>query len=198
MILTFDEPQKLTEHFDVPIDSTSWDKHYEGDSNITPKRGNPHFTLNEALQPSSNLTLPNSGLFLLALEIPHKAIFIGFSERNLVHRLCRYRTVITATNVGHVHSPEKWQIFAKKRFDYFRYQKLDDSCSDVRFVIGQINDSTEFRYFANVIRNNSNGILDEICSRLWNESNSKSVEILNNDVREHDFKYKVVLWSKEI
>ena len=204
MILTFDEPRKLTSDFNVPPDSTSWNKQYEGNSNnITPKRGTPHFKLNEALQPLSNSALPDSGLFLLALEIPHKAIFIGFSENkskksNLIHRLCRYRTVITATNVGHVHSPEKWQIFAKKRFDYFRYQKLDDSCSDVRFVIGQINDSTEFRYFVNVIRNNSNGILDEICSRLWNESNSKSVEILNNDVREHDFKHKVVLWSKEI
>ena len=136
MILTFDEPQKLTEHFDVPIDSTSWDKHYEGDSNITPKRGNPHFTLNEALQPSSNLTLPNSGLFLLALEIPHKAIFIGFSERNLVHRLCRYRTVITATNVGHVHNVTKWRTFAENRFNEFQKQNKKPDCSDVSFMIG--------------------------------------------------------------
>ncbi len=205
MILTFDEPQKLTDYFDVPVDTTNWSKQYESNQPATPKREipEPNFSLKEALKPLSNLALPDSGLFLLALEIPHKAIFIGFSESkskksNIIHRLCRYRTVITATNVGNVHSPEKWQIFAKKRFDYFRYQKLDDSCSDVRFVIGQINDSTEFRYFVNVIRNNSNGILDEICSRLWNESNSKSVEILNNDVREHDFKHKVVIWSKEI
>lgn len=203
MILTFDEPQKLTAHFYVPVDSTDWCNQYEGKNTIIPKRDKPNFSLDEALKPISDLEIPDAGLFLLALEIPHKAIFIGFSESNsknsnIIHRLCRYRTVITATNVGNVHSPKKWQMFAKKRFDYFRYQKLDDSCSDVRFVIGKMNDSTQLQCFVKTIRDNSNGILDGICSRLWNGIDSKSVEILNDNVKQNNFKYKVVLWSKEI
>lgn len=191
MIFTFDEPRKLTDHFDVPVDKTSWTKQYEGKNLVTPKRNKPNFRLDQALKQRSDLQIPDAGLFLLALEIPHKAIFIGFSESysknsNIIHRMSRYRIVITASNVGSVHHTTKLQKFAEKRFDEFQKLNKHDNCLDVSFMIGKIDvenmydqEDERYKHIRRCIKNNSNHLFDDICYFFWHTVPS-NVEFLND------------------
>lgn len=215
MILTFSEPQKFTDHFVVPEDTTSWDGkrnstnnlfYYEKVSkNCIPARDQASFgSINDALKQKSNSKLPKSGLFLLVFEVPYKAIFIGIAvNEDISFRFRKYRTNITGSNVGSgVHSSDNWKKFTRKRFEDFQIINKPDTCSDVRFVIGKIDtelqETDHLEHFRYHLRHNSNGILDEICSRLWTGSNSKNVTILNNDRVQHDFSAQVILWAKEI
>jgi hypothetical protein len=142
MILTFNEPQKLTNFFNVTSDTSSWNTlHKKVGNNQIPDRQQV-FQVTNALELKASIAFPSEyGLFVLTMDIPEKTIFIGLAAENvdapegITQRLKKYRSHITASNLGSgVHHPQKWQTFTKARFNYFQTLNKNDDCSDVRFV----------------------------------------------------------------
>jgi hypothetical protein len=210
MILTFDEPQKLTDYFDVPLDTTSWNMLYRNiPNNIKIPNRQPNFKVSNSLKLKTGVTFPSEyGLFILAMDKP-RAIFIGYAAEDskqpegITNRLKKYRSHITGSNLGNgVHHPEVWQTFTKARFDYFQSLNKVDDCADVRFVIGKMDsiqqEKLPLEYCRYRIVKNSNNIRDEIYSRLWNGGNNGNVICLNDRVQQGKFNGSVILWSKEI
>jgi hypothetical protein len=210
MILTFDKPKKLTDHFDVAIDTTTWEAktdrsgnqfYYEKYKEVSvPTRKIASFnTFSNAIKLKSDLQLPSSGLFLLAFDIPYQAMFIGLAaNEDMFARMQKYQTNIIGSNLGNIiHHPQKWQDFARKRFEHFELLGKPDECSDVRFSIGQItSQETQFKKALEHFRWRITEIKEHyeaIASILWDV---ESVTILNSQSAKGDnFAGSIILWG---
>ena len=192
--LTFSNPQYFKHNFQVPVDSSLWNQQYKKNSNGTSPIRKAVLKINSALTPVNNSILANKlvyGIYILTFELPYKAFYVGIASgdskkpEGILNRLRKHRIKATGSNGGNgVHHPEQWRKFAQDRFTYFHSQELADSCDDARFVIGQINENCQnksiLQFYESHIRNNSNGILDDLYKLLWGCQNNTDIMMLTS------------------
>ncbi|WP_146182844.1 hypothetical protein [Limnohabitans sp. Jir72] len=195
-MLQFHPPENLKNIFSIPLDLTSWEHstYHNTNQGDTPTRERATYsTVSNALNylPNQKNDLPEYGLYILAFEIPEPHIYIGISTQdaaaNIADRIKRHRVKATGSHVGNtsattggVHHPENWKIFACSRYAQMLRLNTPDDLSDTRILIAEISSEIpgiDLNTYEKYIMNNQNGVLDDICDKLWPKRNSDVIII---------------------
>jgi hypothetical protein len=213
-MLKFTLPVLLSDHFTMPVDDTTWGGY---DYIEIPKQGQTpsrqqasfkNFKKSMVGKTDYAAALEKTyGVYLLAFDLPTPNLYIGIAASSssapegVASRIRKHRIKATGTNVGThfknvggVHHPEKWRVFAKDRAKYFASKNMLDDCSDMRLSVGVLtNDKgiteesqprADLEYFEHIIFSNTYGVLDRICNKLW--PNSDHVNILTSCTNKGD------------
>ena len=163
-VLTFSRPQKLSEHFLIPVDESRWTGKVGAYSScidslgkkigLTPARDRATFhSLSRAMTPvtPTGTRLDSTfGVYLLAFDVPSPAFYVGVaassskSPEGMLSRFRKHRIKLTSSHIGGsatthggVNHTGGWREFAAKRADYFSQQRLPDRVDDGRFSCGE-------------------------------------------------------------
>lgn len=224
-MLKFSFPVLLSDHFTIPVDDTTWDGYdyisipKQGQTPSRQKAGFKNFKNSMVAKTDYAAALEKTyGVYLLAFDLPMPTLYIGIAANSssapegVASRIRKHRVKATGTNVGTysknvggVHHPEKWRMFAKERAQYFGSKNMLDACSDMRLSVGVLTNEQgmtqesqlrkNLEYFERSIFNNTDGVLDKICSKLW--PNSDHVNILTSATNKGDATEisSIVLWD---
>lgn len=163
-ILTFAPPQKLSDHFKIPIDESRWTGavgEYSTcfDANgkkigLTPARERATFhSVSRAMTPvtlTGKCLASTFGVYLLAFDVPSPAFYVGVAgsssktPEGMLNRFRKHRIKVTSSHVGGsattdggVKHPGGWRTFAAERAVWLSQQGLADIVDDGRFSCGQ-------------------------------------------------------------
>jgi hypothetical protein len=192
--LKFDKFKKLSEHFDIPPDSSSWNGEYKNIEKYgkTPDRQRADFqTAGNALAPITNFAkgLKSSyGIYVIGLEVPFPAIYIGIaaggskSPEGILTRIRKHRVKVTGSHVGRnsntsggVNHTEGWRGIAKQRAKHFETINAIDSCKDLWFGVGaaydvhgeSLNDKATLEVFESMLVSNFQGAYEKLAKSFW-------------------------------
>jgi len=187
----------LQDHFQVIPDATSWGRSYiQTAHGKTPMRERATFRqIQQVLHPVTEVAHnldKATGLYMLAFDLPSPALYVGIaaeakSPEGILSRLRKHCIKAMGANVGNpgstggVHHPQKWAKFAVQRHAFFNGN--EDVLSDVRFVTAQSsngNNKFDLQNFEHQICNNTDQVLDSICTRLWEGKSSQDVCLLTS------------------
>jgi hypothetical protein len=201
MLLVFNQPLDVKNHFEVIPDASPWveRRHHRAGDVWTPVRDRAtyvswHKSLNP-ITPDSDKLKKWYGIYLFAADIPQPTLYVGIasnstkSSEGVLTRLRKHRVKATGSHVGPeptsgggVHHTAKWREFAIQRFAYFGNRP--DVLEDVRVVVSKFEGaetqakSDLERFEADIVRNQS-GVLDQIIEKLWPGMCAQHVRVLN-------------------
>ena len=219
MLLRFQAPLTLSDHFAVPVDQTAWtaQEHHSCKHGWAPVRPRASFVTWQAsllAQTQHGRDWERSfGIYLLAADVPSPTLYVGIAAQNvkssegLGKRLKKHRVKTTASHVGAsatstggVHHPKRWQNFARARFVALAGQ--GDGLQDVRVTRAAIEGvaiqaKTDLQRFENSIMANHNGVLQTIVDRLWPGTHVEDVRLLNGAQgrRKMGPEDQIMIWS---
>lgn len=180
--LIFNPPERLTDHFQVATDVTPWSREYTKTRHgVTPDRERASFGIRGVLEPltaSARELEHATGLYLLAYDLPAPALYVGIaaearSPEGILRRLRKHCIKAMGANIGGagstggVHHPRRWSQFAVRRHACLG---AADGQTDVRFTTARVsegNGKAALEHFERLICSNTDGLLDQICDRLW-------------------------------
>jgi len=159
--LKFDKIKKLSEHFEVPPDFSTWNGQYRNipKEGQTPDRQQASFgSLTKALVPTTPFASElqtTFGIYVIGVEWPSPAIYIGIaaggskSPEGILKRIRKHRVKLTASHlgstaqsVGGVNHTSGWRDIAKPRAAYFQTLNEIDRCTDIWFTVGKAYDDS--------------------------------------------------------
>lgn len=220
MKLLLNAPVDLKDHFNTPVDHTSWSSktHHKTKSGWTPTRAQATFgTWNKGLieQTAFARDLKSTyGLYILAFCKPYPAIYIGIaaddgaSPEGISNRIKKHRVKATGSHVsasqdtvsGVAHM-KNWRKFAIDRANFHQDHKFLDSIADARLITAAIQGSSgqrkkDLERFEEAIIADQQGIRSLIEKLLWPDFNGKAF-LLNGEKGKHSMSKtdEVILWS---
>lgn len=204
MNLVFDEPINASDHFEIPPDTSAWDKcqYHRANGGQTPLRDRASFrTCNLGMLAKSELAklMANKyGLYVLAFDNPSPTVYVGIASEGgaapegVLSRIRKHRVKTTGSHVGaHEHAtggvdhPANWREFATKRAQFFADQNIQDVCADMRIIIGRLDGAPSqqknpLEACEALICINENGVLHSLYALLWPEFDPYKVNLLTN------------------
>ena len=163
-VLELSSPQKLNEHFTIPVDESRWtgavgeySTCFDGNGKkigLTPARERASFrSLSRAMTPITEIgrNLNSTfGIYLLAFDQPSPAYYVGIaassskSPEGVLSRILKHRVKLTSSHIGGsctthggVNHTGGWRKFAAKRAIWFSAKGLLDRVDDGRFSCGR-------------------------------------------------------------
>ncbi len=185
---------KLSDHFNVPADSTKWNGEYTivAKHGRTPARQRADFqTPRYALEPITAIAKELDsvyGIYAIGVEYPSPAIYIGIaaggskSPEGILSRIRKHRVKITGSHVGKsrdtvggVNHTAGWRYIAKQRSRLFQASRLLDTCQDVWLRIGAahdtagapLSDKATLEIFESMLASNHQGLYRELAQSFW-------------------------------
>jgi hypothetical protein len=220
MKLLLNAPVALEQHFEVPVDHTTWpNKTYrKTKSGWTPTRPQATFgTWNQGLTALTRLShelTSTFGMYILAFDKPYPAIYIGIaaddgtSPEGISNRVKKHRVKATGSHVsasqdtvGGVAHMKNWRKFAIDRASFHQDQELFDSMADARLITAAIQGSSgqrkkDLERFEKAIIADQRGIRSSIEKLLWPDFEGK-VFLLNGEKGKPSMlgTDEVILWA---
>ena len=208
------QPVKLSDHFDIPMDQSKWDgSSYEekGDNTVPVRDRIIHFK--NLLIPKTNYAQQycTSGLYLMFFN-DFKKYYVGIAcklakePEGILTRLRKHRTKATATyheggkGVNHTEQkPYGWQSLAKARYkQYGNEDKLDDcylvtlSPKDYNNIKDYEDETKKFIFLEKELSHNTNKEFKLLLKNIPDSGFSNEWKSINKKDKGTEHKYKFV------
>lgn len=204
--LFFAFPVMLDDHYNVPVDDTTWLDPFvyhhvlrQGQSPHRPRA--PFRSYRNALVAKSQVATFDAhfGIYMLAMDHPRKAFYVGIAAADsrrlegVGSRIRKHRVKLTASHVGRslpcgtpkgiggVNHTGGWRPFAAERYRFYLTANYADCCADVRVMVGTAgtNAKKTLEQYESAILHNANGIRSRIFDVFWPGEDKSNVVILN-------------------